>query len=69
MKEKPKRKITAGYIRARFYALYRHMPAGQKQGVREALKAMDILAESDAPPQPQQLPLPEPVEAEEGEAD
>jgi hypothetical protein len=67
---KPKRKITPEYIRTRFYVMFRHMPAGQRQGVWEALKAMEILAEED-PPRPQQEPLvfTEPVEAEEGEAD
>lgn len=67
-KEKPKRQITPEFIRTRFYVQFRRMTAGQRQGVWEALKAMEILAESDAP-QPQQLTLPEPVEAEEGDAD
>lgn len=46
MIDKPKRKreITAEFIRTRFYVLYHEYTEGQRQGVREALKAIDLLA-------------------------
>lgn len=80
-KEKRPREITTGYIRKRFYAMYFGMTAGQKEGVWEALGAMDLLAEQGKRDEPEATQPPpmiaaimqagdEPdTEAEEGEAD